>query len=639
MDAGATVDYLADVVTPSLRPRFRGSIIDYVSQVDLVGQYTVKDRVDLSLLRHIIEPLKAFEDPDVRLITIQAAVQCQKSLILDLILLYVIEHRPADFIWYLETDPKAKRYADERLMMLVKHKPEIAAMLQEIDRNDKTKTSISFNRMNFVICGLNLTNTQTLSWQIVVVDEAWAARGNGLIRHAMERTKQYPETKKIILVGQGGWENEDFDKIHKETDQRVLEYACPQCGYFQPFELTKFRGDDHPVEKLRGTYAGLSWDTNEATKPNGRWNFEAVGKTAHHRCYLCDYRIDDTPEMRRKLNDSYRYRATNPNAEKSKVGFQWPSEASMRLPFADIVTTYLRAKVAMDELAYKLPMEEFYQKWRGLTWSEGVLHSYRDVPSETYDVKSEWMEEYRRFLICDVQANFFLPGVFAVSISGETHELYRGKVETFDEIAEVQKQWRVKDQCVFLDCGSKMTEILRECVKRGHVGKVKYGTHRTRTEWCCWTGLKGSWQNGFPRKDETGVVVTYITSKKKDWDVNSGHAGPKLPKAQYIEFSNLHCKDLLRARRDKDPNAPKFLSLPDTLPPDDPWSYRAQMNSEYRKERINGGPIWVKIKETAQNHEWDKGAMLMAVQAHVGIIGSGVREPEATEVEAESKPS
>jgi hypothetical protein len=70
---------------------------------------------------------------------------------------------------------------------------------------------------------------------------------------------------------------------------------------------------------------------------------------------------------------------------------------------------------------------------------------------------------------------------------------------------------------------------------------------------------------------------------------------------------------------------PKFLTLPDTLPSTDQNSYFAQMRSEKRAELYRGGRkinIWLPVAETRPNHRWDIGAMLMAVEAIMGIIGS-----------------
>ena len=117
-----------------------------------------------------------------------------------------------------------------------------------------------------------------------------------------------------------------------------------------------------------------------------------------------------------------------------------------------------------------------------------------------------------------------------------------------------------------------------------------------------------------------------IFSEKKWFNVSEGTSARPL-RVGYIEFSNLHCKDLLAARRDGKGNAPKFLMLPDSLPTTDPWSHFAQMRSEKRTEMFDGRRkknIWLPMnpKVPRPNHEWDKGSMLMAVQAADGIISA-----------------
>jgi hypothetical protein len=634
MDGRGSLDFVAESIRSAWQPPFRGEIYEYARKLDLQAGYAVKGAFDINTARHLIEPLQAIRNPRVRLVSITAAVQTLKSLIADLVVPYWIEHDPGDILWLLEDDAKAKWYAETRAMPLIKSIPEIATMLRDVDRHDKTKTKIIFRHMNLVFAGLNPGNVQSISYRYVIIDEKWMARSNGLIRQGKDRTKQYPHTKKIILLGQGGLEDDDADIEHKETDQRELEYACPACGGRQPFELSRKRPDDFPVEKLRGTYAGLSWDTNETTRPNGRWNFEAVGRTAHHRCYFCDHRIEDNPEVRRRLNDSYGYKVTNPNAPADAVGFHWPGEASTRVPFSDLVVKYLRAKVAHDELGYELPLQEYYQKDRGLAWNQLITGEHRAVVHEPYDVRSTWKDEAFRVLIADCQRDLkkFHVGVFAFSLTGEVRELARETVKAFGAVADpdresiawLQKEWKVKDQHVFLDCGYQMTQVLRECVRHGHVGTVTFGG-KPRKVWLCWTGLKGSGLEIFVHKHpKTGVKEARIYSERKFYDTNVGTGG-RAPRSPYYEWSNLHCKDLLRARRDGESNAPKFLTLAETAAPTDINSYFAQMRSEKRIEEFRNGrkrASWVLVKESRPNHEWDKGAMLMAVQAIFGIIAA-----------------
>lgn len=637
MDGSAT-DFIAESIAGAWTPPFRGEIYENARKFDLQAGYAVKGAFDINTARHIIEPLQAIRDPRIRVVSITAAVQTLKSIIADIVVPYWIEHDPGDILWLMEDDPKAKLYAETRAMPLIKSIPAIAAMLAGVDRHEKTKTKIKFRHMNLVLAGLNEGNVQTLSYRYVIVDEKWMARSNGLIRQAMDRTKQYPNTKKIILLGQGGYEDEDADTEHKKTDQRELHYKCPGCGHGQAFELSVKRPDDFPDKKLRGTFAGLSWDSNECTRPGGRWNWEAVGRSAHHRCFACDHRIEDTPIVRRQLNDSYYFKATNLNAPSDRVGFHWPGEASMRVPFSELAVKYLQAKVAKEELAYELPMIEYYQKDRGLTWSHHGTEEYKPVVYEPYDVQSKWPEEAYRVLIADCQKDLkkFYLQTFAVALSGESRELERGTADSFAGIAAAQKLWKIKDQFVFLDCSYEMTQVLRECVKHGHAGQVRVAG-KIRKVWFCWTGLKGSGQELFMHTHpKTGARDFRLYSPRKFYNVNIGQKN-RYPRAPWFEWSNLHCKDLLRSRRDGDANAPRFLTLPDTAPPTDIFSYFAQMRSEKRVMDYKGGKkrsIWLPIKTTHPNHYWDIGGMLMAFMAIVGIIGSPEAEGDSGKSDA-----
>jgi Phage terminase large subunit (GpA) len=625
MPEAAATEFLAESIRSAWSPPFRGEIWEYAAGLNLQNGYAVKGCFDICTAPHLIEPLRAIRNPRVRLVSIQGAVQTLKSLIADLVVPYWIEHDPGDILWLFEDDPKAKLYAESRAMPLIRSIPGIYRMLVDVDRHEKTKTKIRFAHCNLVLAGLNEGNVQSISYRYVIVDEAWMARANGLLRQAIYRTTQYPDTKKILVLGQGAIEDEDADALHKETDCCELHFACPFCGFAQPFDLSRLRGDDHPKADLRGSYSGLSWDTNEITRPNGKWNFEAVALSAHIRCHACDARIEDRPTVRKQLADSYTFVRTNPGAPAESVGFHWPAPASPRISLAALVVRYLKAKLAAEELSYRLPLQEFYQKDWGLTWSESAATEYRAIAHEPYDITSPWAEEAHRCLIVDCQRDLakFYYSVFALALTGEARELARGQAGSFDELAVLQKEHQIKDQHVFLDVGYRMTEVLRECVKRGHIGSIKVGS-AVKKIWLCWTGLKGSGQEMFVHiHPKTEVKEWRIYSERKFYDVNAGTGG-KGPRAPWYEWSNLHAKDLLRPRRDGDPSVPKLRFLPDTLPPTDPWSHFAQMRSEARREKFTGGKkkaIWELIKESRPNHEWDKASMLMVFMAIVGIVG------------------
>jgi len=631
-------DFLASAIRDAWQPPFRGEIYEFAGGLNLQAGYSVKGQFDINSAPWLIEPFEAIRDPRVRMVSIQAGVQTLKSLIEDITIPYWILHDAGDCLFLLDTDPKALKYCSSRLMPLIRSVPEIQRLLQDVDLHDKTKTKIAFHAMNLVVGGLNEGNCQSLTYRYVIVDEAWMARANGLLRQARMRTTQYEDTSKFLCIGQGGICDEDADTLHKETDQRELHFRCPFCQFAQPFDISRLRGEDHPKADLRGTYSGLSWDTNETTKPGGaRWDMDAVWRSAHIRCYQCDARIEDRPEVRRQLCDSYHFKPTNPGAPKEFVGFHWPQAASPRISIGLLVTEYLKAKIAAADLGYRLPLQEFYMKRWGLSWSEDSADEYRAVKHEPYDIYSDWPEEAYRVVIADCQRDLakFYVSVFAVALSGEARELAREMCTSFDEIAAVQAKWKVKDQRVFLDCGYKMNDVLAECVRRGHIGTIKEGG-RTVKRWLCWTGLKGSGREMFfhTRKVKGGEVKEWrIYSQRQNFDVHAG-IGKRSTRAQWYEWSNLHAKDLLRPRRDGDANVPKLRFLPDTLPNSDVYSHFAQMRSERREEKFANGKksaIWVLVKESRPNHEWDKAAMLMAFMAIVGIVGPAEASDERNE--------
>jgi hypothetical protein len=183
-----------------------------------------------------------------------------------------------------------------------------------------------------------------------------------------------------------------------------------------------------------------------------------------------------------------------------------------------------------------------------------------------------------------------------------------------------------------------MTKVLRECVKNGHLAKIKIGG-KIRTVWLCWTGLKGSGQEIFVHiHPKTKVKEFTIYSERKFYDVSLGGLGargsePKpVYKAPWYEWSNLHAKDLLRARRDGDPNAPKVRLFEDKEPSSNLWSLTNQLHSEFREENHEGGKkkaIWRPTSRNRPNHDWDLCGMLMAFMAIAGIVGGPETEENA----------
>src|SRR5207253_11176787 len=117
----------------------------------------------------------------------------------------------------------------------------------------------------------------------------------------------FPYTSKILLISQAGIERDDFDLEWRSSSMHEWHWSCPACEKYQPFEWSTKRED--------GSWAGMKWLTNEITRPNGRWDFPKVAKTARLECLHCHHQLEDTPAIRRRLADTGEYRSTNPKAD------------------------------------------------------------------------------------------------------------------------------------------------------------------------------------------------------------------------------------------------------------------------------------------------------------------------------------
>jgi len=555
-----TLSYLAESLTAGWELPFRGEIYDYARAIDLQNGYAIKGPFEVEKSRYLIEPFQALRNPYVRQVHVRKAVRVGGSLIADLFVCYIIRWDPGELLWLSQDDDAAGKYMDERFIPgCLKRAPGIMEMFNApVGRlpsgGAATGRNWSLQRKQFLlplmsaqIGGLNEGNVQSLGRRYVIIDEAWMSGQSGLINQAIARTGDYPYTKKILIVGQAGTEGDDEDQQWKRSNQAELNFKCPHCHKAQPYEFSRKRDD--------GSWAGMRWDTNDITCPNGRWNYDRVAESARYECFACRRRIEDNSITRRQLNDSQHYIATRADGEASIVGFHIPQEANADISFGSLVKEYLYAKEQDNEYAYRLPLQLWYQKYRAIPWNPNLTMDIKRAIYEPYDVVSTWPEEAHRFLLVDCQKDFkeFWAVVRAVALSGESRQLARRKLENWDEVAKLQAEFHIKDQMVFIDGGYEQTRCAEECVKHGHVGTITVGREKKKF-WFCWTLLKGSALGTFTHTDANGIKDQRIYGRLDFIDPNIGKAKTRQVFAYAPPFpgaprSTLHAPDVPGAPR------------------------------------------------------------------------------------------
>lgn len=625
------------------RPPFAGEIYEYGRKINLQGNYAVKGLFDVYRSRYLVDVFHSLKNPRVRMEVTMKAVQTGGSLTSDITIPYRIEHDPGGMLLLLQDDDFAKKICDTRLMPLLYSIPEIARMIAELPRHSRTKTEFLLPGMTLIVGGLNEGNVQSMSWRYVTLDEAWLAAA-GLIGQAEARMTAFPYSSKFHLISQGGTENDDFDQRWELTNKKEWAWRCRECGKLNPTEWAVRRDDN--------SWAGMCWDTNERTRPNGKWRMSEVLPTVRLACRFCAGVIVDDPMSRRWMDDNSDYIITKPDALQRNSGHRWTSLANVDIPFTELVAEYLEAKYQDEEFNYKEPLKKFYRQRLARPWSDNVGAEVITLESTPYDPLSLWPDEAFRFCLVDCQKDFTKLYVLIVAWSkaGAVRELFWGCLENFELVAEKQQEFKVVDENVFVDIGYEQTRVAQECVKRGHFKQNAQG----RNTWMCWKGLKGSDTDRFPhrvpkREPGTGKIIRDAQTQKPivvtEYRIYSevGYLNPNLgtgPKALMVPFflwSNLHVKDI--CARYRDAKAGKVEWLKDQAKPghnskEDPESASAQMFSEFRKREVSDSGKktnrWLQ-KGRRPNHKWDCWCMGIVAACRAEIIGGPMAQADQSD--------
>jgi phage terminase large subunit GpA len=285
-DGAMAIDVSASLVAlkhliEEFRPRFRGGIAENAKRFRLTGSAYKSMPVeqdgyfDIETARHLIGILEALHDDGVRVVFIIGATQVFKSIVGNIWVPFVMEHDPDDMLVLFEDDPKAKDFAQKRLMPTIQKHPVLSARLDEEteNRHQMTMTKIVATSMSLHCGGLNDGNVSTFSFRYIWVSESWQHKSDGLLRKAMARADRFAESCKILVESQAGMTGEDLQMEASKAHRVPLKWRCPFCDGEQSWECERefgiLRPDDFVARKPMGR-ARVS--RAEAAVPTGSSN-------------------------------------------------------------------------------------------------------------------------------------------------------------------------------------------------------------------------------------------------------------------------------------------------------------------------------------------------------------------------------
>ncbi len=572
---------------------------------------------DADNLPHTKRILEAYEDPDVRKITVCGCPQeSGKTVAAQVCMAWQEVNDPATMGFYTDNDTKASTFATTRWKQM---QDSCEALSERIDSATKKQTVFKDGSFILIRGAEAEGNRQSDTLRIVIMDEAWRYPA-GWMSDIQNRTGSFHRTNdyKIMSMGTGGVVGSDFHNEHWEGTREVFETPCPHCG----------------------EYHGFTWDIKaggvfrwtEIEKPEGGIDYKASGQTAYIECPHCKEAIHYDADERLKLNRRGRWRATNPDADPSNVSLTIPIFA-VGSDWRKFVEQWLRA-VKGNSIGRTEAMMKLIQHGLAEFWEDRAIIEKKDLPYGGYTredmLTGRWEREVVRIGTVDYQEGMrddrehFWFAVRAYAENGDSRLVDCGRI---DDSADVDARMeecglvevplsRQQYSRVFMDCAHKPNVVFDLCMRYSWMG-IRGEDRDTKNHGGQYIHTIQKVKGGpvfkvFRNYSELKWYATGIGTKRKRSEVM----------APWFSVNNQGCEDILYEMR-----AGKALSW--TVPDDiDEWcpEYADQINS-HAKKNVSKNPAkedyrWTLVGNSESNpdHLYDCEKYQVAAALRAGVL-------------------
>lgn len=324
------------------------------------------------------EVMEAAADDLVNDIVVKCAAQSSKTQTVLNIACERMVNEPGPAMWVMAAKDEAEEFVRDRAAVTFRNCHLLRAKITEANKLDFVFGSIPFY---FTGAG-SRSKLQSKPMRYLFLDEV-RSYPTGALALVLKRTRTFWNAKRIILSCPN-LRGDDLDRMYLDGDRRVWCFVCQDCKHSEPlkFEL-------------------LKWDTNETTRPNDIWDFDALAKTIRLRCPKCAREHFDTPTNRRLIARTGRFEPQNPQAPRNKKSFHWNALLPPWVPWRTIVEEFLDATEAARNGDLS-SMREFYNETLGESWEDelGAIEDFAHLRARQgdYDFGDPWPEETARFM-------------------------------------------------------------------------------------------------------------------------------------------------------------------------------------------------------------------------------------------------
>lgn len=651
-------DHLTTVWQRHFTPPDSREIWEWIAQEGELpsGAYAVPGRLDIELVPQIKAPLQALRNPVVRDVTCMAAIQCLKTLIGEMFLLWLIANAPGPTQWLQGTDQEAKEHALERFLSLLECFP-VLRHYYTSNRHDRTSTFLKLRHMFMRMEGVDtVANLQRKTIKNQMRSEVWQREywKPGKLKEASARLTQFVHNSKTYTESQAGWieRDENGEVIGDDLylhwlsgTQGTWNFPCLSCGKFQPYLWSHFRED--------GTRAAMRWEDSERTRRGRQWIWSALAPTIRYECIYCGNAHPDDPLTRARMNRQSKYVLANPEAT-SHESFTYNQLSMTNLSWFETkiggVKNFLLAN-EQAESGYDNPLREFFQKVVCEPWDDSKRGHFLPLPtveltSQEQDPDKMWDKKHARIMTVDVQQDHFWFLVIGFAAGGDFLIFDFQKSYSWDDLRLRQEQWKVDDQnvCVDSQWGKRQSEVHFFCAIHGHIvdkGGQKY--------WNSWKAMQGDDAASFPHRPKSGRDTGRVISLPYTWpgvmvDPMQGMRNDQADLIKQVKgkrcplyrWSNPTIKDVAKHLRDR--MQKKQLGAMRAGLWNDELSKHLYSESKRPNSRRGGRMEWQMLGKRP-NHGWDcfcmaivRAMQLGGVAAPVSVGGSDLERTESAVV-------
>lgn len=421
--------------------------------------------------------MEDFGNNSVKDIAVQCAAQSAKTQTVMNCACWAIAEDPGPAMWVTATKDELRDFVRDRLTPTFQACRPVRERLQE-----PTLQGFVFEGMA-LYCGWSGSKARLQSKPIrwLFCDEV-RNYPPGRLEMVLKRTRSFWNSRRF-LISTPGRKGDAMDTAFRAGDQRLWHFECPACRQSQPLKFEQ-----------------LKWDTNDATKPEGKWQFDTLAESIRYECSACGHRIKDTPVDRRWMESHGQFVPQNPNAPRSRVSYTWSALLPHWVEWRSVVEEFLAAMDAMRIESDIEPMYTFVTETLGEPWDVErwmvTGDDYLHQRTGDYDFGDPWPLEKTRFMAADRQARggehyFWVARAFGAG--GSSRLLGYGRCNTTSELEDIRKQLKVPVVNAMIDTGFKASEVYRFCLATG------------------WKAMKGDDAEWFLEKDaRTGKTVRRV---------------------------------------------------------------------------------------------------------------------------------